>query len=248
MEYVNGGELFTYIRDQRGLPEHECVRIFRQIISGVDYCHRFNLCHRDIKPENILLDDVGNVKLADFGMAALQPRGKMLKTSCGSPHYAAPEIAKGIEYDGRLSDIWSCGVVLYVMLCGCNPFGAGQTGEQVEDVLHKVIQAKIRFPPGYVSDHAKDLVIRILQRDPLDRISIAEMWNHPLLTCYEQFARSSDYKQTWLGGPLPDLTIEDCGRKIRFTRSVDKEILRNLCILWQCASEDDMLKELLSDE
>lgn len=92
MEYVPGGELFDYLVKKGKLGADEALHYFQQIISGVDYCHRFNICHRDLKPENLLLDSERNIKIADFGMAALERSGKLLETSCGSPHYASPEI------------------------------------------------------------------------------------------------------------------------------------------------------------
>lgn len=92
MEYVAGGELFDYLVSRGRLHADEALHYFQQIISGVDYCHRYNICHRDLKPENLLLDDERNIKIADFGMAALERGGKLLETSCGSPHYASPEI------------------------------------------------------------------------------------------------------------------------------------------------------------
>lgn len=92
LEYVEGGELFDYLVSQGRLHPDEASRYFCQIIAGVDYCHRFNICHRDLKPENLLLDADRNIKIADFGMAALEPNGRLLETSCGSPHYASPEI------------------------------------------------------------------------------------------------------------------------------------------------------------
>lgn len=92
LEYVEGGELFDYLVSQGRLPPDEASRYFQQIIAGVDYCHRFNICHRDLKPENLLLDGEKNIKIADFGMAALEPSDRLLETSCGSPHYASPEI------------------------------------------------------------------------------------------------------------------------------------------------------------
>src|SRR5262245_22486992 len=113
MEYVEGGELFSYMSEQGALPEFEVVHIFRQIIAALGYCHRINIHHRDLKPENILLDrDNLQIKLVDFGMAALQPQGKKLTTPCGSPHYAAPEVIGTKPYDGARADIWSCGVIL----------------------------------------------------------------------------------------------------------------------------------------
>lgn len=92
MEYVPGGELFDYLVKRGRLPETEALHYFQQIIHAVDYCHRFNICHRDLKPENLLLDKDKNIKVADFGMAAWEAGEKMLETSCGSPHYASPEI------------------------------------------------------------------------------------------------------------------------------------------------------------
>jgi serine/threonine protein kinase len=92
MEYVEGGELFDYLVARGKLHADEALHYFQQIISGVDYCHRFHICHRDLKPENLLLDAEKNIKIADFGMAALERSGKLLETSCGSPHYASPEI------------------------------------------------------------------------------------------------------------------------------------------------------------
>jgi serine/threonine-protein kinase HSL1 (negative regulator of Swe1 kinase) len=103
MEYVPGGELFDYLVKRGRLPETEALHYFQQIIHAVDYCHRFNICHRDLKPENLLLDKDKNIKVADFGMAAWQAGERMLETSCGSPHYASPEIvAVGINITSKL--------------------------------------------------------------------------------------------------------------------------------------------------
>ena len=122
LEYVEGGELFDYLCERGRLPAREALGYFQQIIAAIDYCHRFNIAHRDLKPENLLLDRDKNIKVADFGMAVWQSAGNMLNTACGSPHYAAPEVIKGEAYDGTAADIWSCGVILYVMLCGRLPF------------------------------------------------------------------------------------------------------------------------------
>mgnify|MGYP001057117960 CR=1 FL=1 len=103
LDHVEGGELFDYLVKRGRLPEREALIFFQQVISGLDYCHQHLVCHRDLKPENLLLDANLNIKIADFGMAALQPEGKFLETSCGSPHYASPEIIKGEKYDGSSS-------------------------------------------------------------------------------------------------------------------------------------------------
>lgn len=129
LEYVQGGELFDYVSGNGALPEQEAVRLFRQIVAGLSYCHRFNICHRDLKPENLLLDSNRNIKLADFGMAALQPEGTWLNTSCGSPHYAAPEVVNGQQYRGDKADIWSTGIILFAMLNGFLPFDGGSLGK-----------------------------------------------------------------------------------------------------------------------
>jgi len=104
MEHVQGGELFDYLVKRTRLPEAEALVFFQQIISGLDFCHQHLISHRDLKPENLLLDANNNVKIADFGMAAIQQGGMLLETSCGSPHYASPEIIRGEKYNGTLPD------------------------------------------------------------------------------------------------------------------------------------------------
>lgn len=94
LEHVSGGELFDYLVKKGRLTPKEARRFFRQIISALDFCHSHSICHRDLKPENLLLDEKNNIKIADFGMASLQPAGSMLETSCGSPHYACPEVIR----------------------------------------------------------------------------------------------------------------------------------------------------------
>ncbi|ODQ65358.1 Pkinase-domain-containing protein [Nadsonia fulvescens var. elongata DSM 6958] len=176
LEYVEGGELFDYLIRRGKLEEKEAVRYFRQIINGVDYCHRFNICHRDLKPENLLLDRHKNIKIADFGMAALETGDKMLETSCGSPHYASPEIISGKNYHGAPSDIWSCGIILFALLTGHLPFD----DDNIRKLLLKVQTGKFVMPSD-LSPYAKDLIWRMLRTDPETRISMDEIFQHPLL-------------------------------------------------------------------
>ncbi|KAK6123052.1 hypothetical protein DH2020_043204 [Rehmannia glutinosa] len=122
MEYVPRGELFDYIVEKGRLQEDEARHFFQQIVAGVEYCHRNMVVHRDLKPENLLLDLKGNVKVADFGLSNIMRDGHFLRTSCGSPNYAAPEVVSGKLYAGPEVDIWSCGVILYALLCGALPF------------------------------------------------------------------------------------------------------------------------------
>ncbi|KAM3335879.1 hypothetical protein ACQJBY_030046 [Aegilops geniculata] len=178
MEYCQNGELFDYIVEKGRLQEDEARRIFQQIISGVEYCHRNRVVHRDLKPENLLLDSKYNVKLVDFGLSNVMHDGHFLKTSCGSLNYAAPELISGNLYAGPEVDVWCCGVILYALLCGRVPFE--------DDNLPKLFKKiKVRqnggfyIIPSYLSDLAMDLIRRILIVDPMKRITIREIRDHP---------------------------------------------------------------------
>jgi len=174
MEYVDGGELFDYIVSRGKLSDNEARKFFQQIISGVEYCHRFMVVHRDLKPENLLLDSDKHVKIADFGLSNVMHDGSFLKTSCGSPNYAAPEVITGRLYAGPEVDVWSCGVILYALLCGKLPFD-----EETIPTLFKKIKECSYTIPSHVSDLARDLIQRILVVDPLKRATIKDIRNHP---------------------------------------------------------------------
>lgn len=121
-EYVPGGELFDYIVANRRLKEEEACKFFQQIISGIEYLHELGIVHRDMKPENLLLDHAGQIKLVDFGLSNTYTGDETLRTACGSPCYAAPEMISGEPYHGSKVDVWSCGVILFAMVCGYLPF------------------------------------------------------------------------------------------------------------------------------
>lgn len=174
MEYVSGGELFDYILRHGKLDEKDARKFFQQIISGVHYCHRHMVVHRDLKPENLLLDDKNNVKIADFGLSNIMTDGHFLKTSCGSPNYAAPEVISGMLYAGPEVDVWSCGVILYVLLCGKLPFD-----DDYVPYLFKKIKGGVFSIPSYLSEGAKDLTTAMLRVDPLERITIQQIREHP---------------------------------------------------------------------
>ncbi|XP_016998598.2 5'-AMP-activated protein kinase catalytic subunit alpha-2 [Drosophila takahashii] len=173
MEYVSGGELFDYIVKHGKLQEHQARRFFQQIISGVDYCHRHMIVHRDLKPENLLLDHNMHVKIADFGLSNMMLDGEFLRTSCGSPNYAAPEVISGKLYAGPEVDIWSCGVILYALLCGTLPFD----DEHVPTLFRK-IKSGIFPIPEYLNKQVVNLVCQMLQVDPLKRANIEEIKKH----------------------------------------------------------------------
>ncbi|XP_061191501.1 5'-AMP-activated protein kinase catalytic subunit alpha-2-like isoform X8 [Saccostrea echinata] len=173
MEYVSGGELFDYIVKHGKLKEPEARRFFQQIISGVDYCHRHMVVHRDLKPENLLLDSNLNVKIADFGLSNMMHDGEFLRTSCGSPNYAAPEVISGKLYAGPEVDIWSCGVILYALLCGTLPFD----DEHVPTLFRK-IKSGIFAVPDYLNKEVVSLLCMMLQVDPLKRATISQIREH----------------------------------------------------------------------
>ncbi|XP_053617097.1 5'-AMP-activated protein kinase catalytic subunit alpha-2 [Plodia interpunctella] len=173
MEYVSGGELFDYIVKRGKLQEHEARRFFQQIISGVDYCHRHMIVHRDLKPENLLLDHNMHVKIADFGLSNMMMDGEFLRTSCGSPNYAAPEVISGKLYAGPEVDVWSCGVILYALLCGTLPFD----DEHVPTLFRK-IKSGIFPIPEYLNKSVVSLLCTMLQVDPMKRATIEDVKKH----------------------------------------------------------------------
>ncbi|KAG0483992.1 hypothetical protein HPP92_012076 [Vanilla planifolia] len=174
MEYVKSGELFDYIVEKGRLQENEARRFFQQIISGVEYCHQNMVVHRDLKPENLLLDSKLNIKIVDFGLSNVMLDGHFLKTSCGSPNYAAPEVISGKLYAGSEVDVWSCGVILYALLCATLPFD----DENIPN-LFKKIKTGIYTLPSHLSAEARDLIPRMLVVDPMKRITIPEIRQHP---------------------------------------------------------------------
>ncbi|KAJ4844138.1 SNF1- protein kinase catalytic subunit alpha kin10 [Turnera subulata] len=174
MEYAKFGDLFDYIVVKGSLPEDEARKVFQQIISALAYCHTSMIVHRDLKPDNILLDSKCNVKLADFGFSNTLQDGHFLKTSCGSYNYAAPEVISGKWYAGPEVDVWSCGVILYALLCGTLPFD----DENIPNLLRKIQGGKYSLK-RITSPGARDLISRMLVVDPLKRLTIPEICQHP---------------------------------------------------------------------
>ncbi|XP_066391313.1 CBL-interacting protein kinase 21-like isoform X6 [Miscanthus floridulus] len=170
LEYVNGGELFDKIALKGKLTEKEARKLFQQLIDAVAYCHEKGVYHRDLKPENVLVDAKGNIKVSDFGLSALpqnQLKDGLLHTTCGSPNYIAPEVLLNKGYDGSMSDIWSCGVILYVMLTGNLPFD----DQNVVVLYQKILKGNAHIPK-WLSQGAQHILRKILDPNPIMRIDV----------------------------------------------------------------------------
>ncbi|XP_014240999.1 serine/threonine-protein kinase SIK3-like isoform X2 [Cimex lectularius] len=172
-EYACGGEIFDFLVKNGRLREIEACKIFHQIVAAVSYCHSRNVVHRDLKAENLLLDANMKIKLADFGFSNEFEAGDKLKTWCGSPPYAAPELFQGVQYDGPKADIWSLGVVLYVLVCGSLPFD----GNTLWSLKNKVISGMFRIP-FFMSADCEQLIRQMLLIDPERRLSIKQIRAH----------------------------------------------------------------------
>ena len=173
MEYMKGGELFDKVSKAGKLTEDAARKYFQQLISAVDYCHSRGVYHRDLKPENLLLDENENLKVSDFGLSALsesKSQDGMLHTTCGSPAYVAPEVISKGGYDGAKSDIWSCGVILFVLVAGYLPF----QGQNLIEMYRKIEKGDFRCP-GWVSQKLQKLLYKIMDPDPNKRISIQKI-------------------------------------------------------------------------
>ena len=173
MEYCSDGELFDYIVKLEKLDEIEAATFFYQLIIGVEYIHNQKLAHRDLKPENLLLTKNHLLKIIDFGLCHDFDGTKLLKTKCGSPSYAAPEILKGFPYNGFKSDIWCCGIILYGMLCGYLPFD----GDNNQEIFRQIVQCNPEYPP-FLENDSIDLLSKILNDEPNDRITIKQIKEH----------------------------------------------------------------------
>lgn len=176
MEHVKGGELFAKVAKGR-LKEDLARKYFQQLVSAVDFCHSRGVSHRDLKPENLLLDENEDLKVSDFGLSSLPEQLRndgMLHTQCGTPAYVAPEVLRKKGYDGAKADIWSCGVILYVLLAGFLPF----QDENMMKMYRKVFKAEFEFPPWFSSE-SKRLISKLLVSDPAKRITIQQIMRVP---------------------------------------------------------------------
>ncbi|XP_060208235.1 CBL-interacting serine/threonine-protein kinase 5-like [Lycium barbarum] len=180
MEYVKGGELFAKLVAKGKFKEDTARKYFQQLISAVDFCHSRGVYHRDLKPENLLLDENEDLKISDFGLSVLpdeklsRNNDGLLHTQCGTPAYVAPEVLRRKGYDGAKADIWSCGVILYVLLAGYLPF----QDENLSNMYKKIFKAYFEFPPWFSMD-SRRLISKLLMADPERRITIQGIMRVP---------------------------------------------------------------------
>ncbi|XP_034443449.1 SNF related kinase b isoform X1 [Hippoglossus hippoglossus] len=212
MELAEGGDLYDYIlRHEAGVAEGTAKRHFAQIVRAVAYCHQLHVVHRDLKPENVVFfPQQGAVKLTDFGFSNLFQPGTMLATSCGSLAYSAPEILLGEEYDAPAVDIWSLGVILYMLVCGVPPFQETNDSE----TLVMILDCRYSIPER-VSGDCRDLISRMLQKDPCRRASLEEIQAHDWLQGLDNVLLSPEAPPHWLSGALslssPRSGVPECG-------------------------------------
>ncbi|KAI0795861.1 hypothetical protein C8Q75DRAFT_711179 [Abortiporus biennis] len=176
-EYINGGQMLDYIISHGRLRERVARKFARQIGSALDYCHKNNVVHRDLKIENILISQTGNIKIIDFGLSNLFDPASHLSTFCGSLYFAAPELLNAKVYTGPEVDVWSFGVVLYVLVCGKVPFD-----DQSMPALHAKIKRGLVEYPVWLSAECKHLLTRMLVTNPAARAPLSEVLNHPWMT------------------------------------------------------------------
>ncbi|RYY33923.1 hypothetical protein EON62_03760, partial [archaeon] len=181
MEHCDSGELFDYIVRHQRLREDVAVRFFHDVVDGLSYLHRKEVAHRDLKPENILMDrrESGGyrLKIIDFGLSNTFDGGRMLKTACGSPCYAAPELLTHQPYNGPPADTWSLGVVLFAMVCGYLPYEDASTAK----LYDKILRADYKTPK-WISGAVRDLIGHIFVTDPAKRFNINDIRRHPWYT------------------------------------------------------------------
>ncbi|EPS42890.1 hypothetical protein H072_3204 [Dactylellina haptotyla CBS 200.50] len=174
LEYVNGGQMLDYIISHGRLKEKQARKFGRQIASALDYCHRNSIVHRDLKIENILISKTGDIKIIDFGLSNLYSPRSLLGTFCGSLYFAAPELLQAKPYLGPEVDVWSFGIVLYVLVCGKVPFD-----DQSMPALHAKIKRGLVDYPAWLSQDCKSLLSRMLVTDPRQRATLMEIMHHP---------------------------------------------------------------------
>ncbi|XP_041836396.1 serine/threonine-protein kinase BRSK2-like isoform X10 [Melanotaenia boesemani] len=232
LEHVSGGELFDYLVKKGRLTPKEARKFFRQIISALDFCHSHSICHRDLKPENLLLDEKNNIRIADFGMASLQVGESLLETSCGSPHYACPEVIRGEKYDGRKADAWSCGVILFALLVGALPFD----DDNLRNLLEKV-KLGVFHMPHFIPPDCQNLLRGMIEVDASKRLTLEQIQKH---TWYLAGKNEPEPEQ-----PVPRKVAI---RMLASAEEIDPDVLESMHSLGCFRDKEKLTKDLLSED
>jgi len=177
LEYAARGELYKVLQHEQRFNEERTSRYIAMLADALQYCHTKHVIHRDIKPENLLLGNKGELKIADFGWSVHAPTNRR-QTLCGTLDYLPPEMIEGNDHDSNV-DVWSLGVLMYEFLVGSPPFEA----EGQNETYRRIAQVDLKFPP-YLSPEAKDLMSRVLVKNPKARLPLADCLNHPFITKY----------------------------------------------------------------
>eukprot|EP00435_Cladocopium_sp_Y103_P034265 s2142_g8.t2 len=183
MEFASGGDMFDYLSGKGHIKEPEACHFFHQLMAGVEQVHSMDVVHRDIKLENLLLDGRRNVKIADFGCSTRFRRGQTFTERCGTLNYVAPEMIAGDGYVPPQCDLWSCGVALFLLLCGNFPFEEARK----RALFRKILMADYKTPK-YISESAADLIANLLKTDPELRFDVPAVRAH---TWYRQIPQAS---------------------------------------------------------
>ncbi|CAG9857765.1 unnamed protein product [Phyllotreta striolata] len=239
---VTGKKVAIKIINREKLSDSVLMKVEREIaiMKLIDHPHVLGLTdvyenkkylHRDLKPENLLLDEKNNIKIADFGMASLQPMGSMLETSCGSPHYACPEVIRGEKYDGRKADVWSCGVILYALLVGALPFD----DDNLRQLLEKVKRGVFHIP-HFVPPNCQSLLRGMIEVNPDKRLTLTEINKHPWVTAGGKGELELE---------LPMMEVVQT-HVLPSTDSLDPDVLQAICSLGCFKEKDKLVQRLLS--
>ncbi|PSN45623.1 hypothetical protein C0J52_16996 [Blattella germanica] len=218
-EYASQGEIFDYIARYGRMSENAARRKFWQILSAVEYCHNRRVVHRDLKAENLLMDSHMNIKIADFGFSNYYTPGEQLDTWCGSPPYAAPEVFEGKKYTGPEIDVWSLGVVLYVLVCGALPFD----GSTLQSLRDRVLSGRFRIP-YFMSSDCESLIRKMLVLDPSKRLSVEHIKRHSWMIA--EAPRISPISRGALQGSEPNEQILRLMQSLGIDSVKTKESLR----------------------
>jgi len=194
-EFAASGEIFDWLVTNKKMTETHAAKTFSQILNAVNYCHLNKVVHRDLKAENLLLDHDGNIKLADFGFSNYFTSGNLLSTWCGSPPYAAPELFEGKQYDGPRADIWSLGVILYVLVSGSLPFD----GQTLQDLRSRVVSCQYRIP-FFLSQECEHLIRGLLVMEPNKRLSLEQITLHKWLVSHLEPGEYQLFKEEMSSG------------------------------------------------